>query len=82
MIYDNIKYRKLYTQVRLFERIVIVIILILGIGLILMTFESIRRIGYSILTSAGIAGIIIGFAAQKLIANLLAGFQLAITQPI
>ena len=79
---DNFKFRKLSTQVRLFERIVIVIIVILGLALILMTFESIRRIGFSILTSAGIAGIIIGLAAQKLIANLLAGFQLALTQPI
>jgi len=79
---DNLKARKIYTQVRVFERIIIVLIFILAIALILMTFESIRRIGTSILASAGIAGIIIGLAAQKLIANLLAGFQLAITQPI
>lgn len=79
---DSLKFRKLFTQVRLFERIIIVIIIILAIALILMTFESIKRVGMSILTSAGIAGVIIGLAAQRLIANLLAGFQLAITQPI
>jgi len=79
---DDLKLRKLFTQVRLFERIIIVVIIILAIALILMTFDSIKRIGYSILTSAGIAGIIIGLAAQRLIANLLAGFQLAVTQPI
>lgn len=79
---SSLKLRKLFTQVRLFERIVIVIIVILAIALILMTFDSIRRVGVSILTSAGIAGVIIGLAAQRLIANLLAGFQLAITQPI
>jgi len=49
---------------------------------VLLSFESIRQIGVSLLASAGIAGIIIGFAAQKSISMLLAGFQLAITQPI
>jgi small-conductance mechanosensitive channel len=48
----------------------------------LMMFEQVRRFGTSILASAGVVGIIIGFAAQRTIANLFAGFQLAITQPI
>jgi hypothetical protein len=48
----------------------------------LMVFESVRQFGASILASAGIAGIIIGFAAQRSIATLLAGFQIALTQPI
>jgi small-conductance mechanosensitive channel len=47
-----------------------------------MTFESIRAVGVSVLTSAGIAGIILGFSAQKAIGTLLAGIQIAITQPI
>ena len=47
-----------------------------------MTFDSIRRIGISLFASAGVAGIIIGFAAQKVIASILAGFQIALTQPI
>src|SRR5918999_198986 len=48
----------------------------------LMVFESVRQFGASILASAGVAGIIIGFAAQRSIATLLAGLQIAITQPI
>jgi small-conductance mechanosensitive channel len=48
----------------------------------LMVFDSVRQFGTSILASAGIAGIIIGFAAQRSIATLLAGFQIAFTQPI
>ncbi len=79
---DNLKARKVYTQIRVFERILMVLVIILGLAFSLMTFESIRNIGASILASAGIAGIIIGVAAQKLIANLLAGFQIAVTQPI
>jgi small-conductance mechanosensitive channel len=48
----------------------------------LMVFESARRFGASILASAGIAGVILGFAAQRSLASLLAGFQIALTQPI
>jgi small-conductance mechanosensitive channel len=42
----------------------------------------VRELGTSLLASAGIAGLIIGLAAQKSISNLLAGFQIAFTQPI
>ena len=79
---DNLKARKVYTQYMILENIVIFIIVILAVGIALMSFESIRSVGISVLTSAGIAGIIIGLAAQKAIATLLAGIQIAITQPI
>lgn len=79
---DNLEARKIFTQIRVFERVAIVVIIVVAVGLALMTFEGIRQIGISLLTSAGIAGIIIGLAAQKLIGNILAGLQIAITQPI
>ena len=41
-----------------------------------------RRLGTGLLTGVGVGGIIIGFAAQKSLGNLLAGFQIAFTQPI
>jgi small-conductance mechanosensitive channel len=47
-----------------------------------MTFEKIRQFGISIMASAGVIGIIVGFAAQRSIATLFAGIQIAITQPI
>ena len=47
-----------------------------------MTFSEIRKIGVSIIASAGVTGIILGFAAQKIIGGVLAGIQIAITQPI
>ncbi|MEQ9298474.1 MAG: mechanosensitive ion channel [Cyclobacteriaceae bacterium] len=78
----NLKARKVYTQIKVFERIVIVVILVTGISLCLMTFDSIKNLGASILASAGIVSVIVGLAAQKLIANLIAGFQIAVTQPI
>ena len=79
---DNLKARTVYTQMRILKRIVYVIVFILAFGAILMTFGKVRQIGTSILASAGIVGIIIGFAAQRSIATFLAGIQIAITQPI
>lgn len=79
---DNLKARKSLTQVKVFKAIAVSIIVIVAIGAALMTFEQARRAGISILTSAGILGIIVGFAAQKSIGMILAGIQLAITQPI
>ncbi|CAN0603055.1 unnamed protein product [Ectocarpus sp. 12 AP-2014] len=57
-------------------------VVILALGLALMTFDEIREIGISVFASAGVAGIIIGFSAQKLISTILAGIQIAIAQPI
>lgn len=79
---DNLRARKIHTQTRLISNILKFVIIVIAIGIGLMTFESIRRIGVSLLASAGIAGIILGFAAQRMIATVLAGLQLAITQPI
>lgn len=79
---DNLKARKIYTQFTILERIAIFIVVILAIGLALMTFEEIREVGISVFASAGVAGIIIGFSAQKLIGTILAGIQIAIAQPI
>ncbi|NAY91528.1 mechanosensitive ion channel [Muricauda sp. JGD-17] len=79
---DNLKARKVYTQFTILERIVIFIVVVLAIGLALMSFKEIREVGISIFASAGVAGIIIGFSAQKFIGTILAGIQIAIAQPI
>ena len=79
---DNLKARKIYTQFTILERIVIFIVIVLATGLALMSFQEIREVGISIFASAGVAGIIIGFSAQKFIGTILAGIQIAIAQPI
>lgn len=79
---DNLKSRKVYTQYNILERILIFVIIIISIGIVLMLFESVRSVGVSIFASAGIAGLIIGLAAQKALGSILAGLQIAITQPI
>ncbi|MEX0966438.1 MAG: mechanosensitive ion channel domain-containing protein [Bacteroidia bacterium] len=78
---DNLAARKAYTQIYMIENILHFLVGVLTIGIILMTFPQVREVGVSLLTSAGIAGIILGFAAQKLIATILAGIQIALTQP-
>ncbi len=79
---NNLRSRKFQTQFNILERIVIFLILIIAAGLILMLFDDVRKFGISLFASAGIAGIIIGFAAQRIIALVIAGLQIAITQPI
>ena len=79
---DNLKARKVTTQFNILERIIVFVVIILAISIALMSFENIREIGISIFASAGVAGIIIGFSAQKMIGTILAGIQIAITQPI
>lgn len=79
---DNLKARRVYTQVHVLRKVVITGLVLLGLASMLMVFPSVRQFGTSILASAGIAGIILGIAAQKSLANFIAGFQIAITQPI
>lgn len=79
---DNLRSRKFHTQFNILERILVFLIVLIAVGLILMLFEDVRRIGISLFASAGIAGVIIGFAAQRIIGAVIAGLQIAITQPI
>ncbi len=79
---NNYNQRKLITQLQFIQRIGSVIIVTLAVAFILLEFKAVRQIGAGLLASAGVTGIIIGFAAQKSIANLLAGLQIAFTQPI
>ncbi|WP_240773458.1 mechanosensitive ion channel family protein [Pontibacter sp. SGAir0037] len=79
---DNIRERKLLTQLGFLKKLIIVLIGFMTISLILLSFDPVRRLGTGLLTSAGIAGIVVGLAAQQSIANLLAGLQLAFSQPI
>ncbi len=78
---DNLSSRKVYTQINILEKVVIFIIVLFAVGIVLLSFESIRKIGIGLFASAGVAGIIIGLSAQKVVGALLAGIQIAITQP-
>jgi small-conductance mechanosensitive channel len=79
---DNGEARGIYTQVIVLKRIAHLVVIVFAAASMLMVFDSVRQFGTAILASAGVAGIIIGFAAQRSLATLLAGFQIAMTQPI
>jgi small-conductance mechanosensitive channel len=79
---DNLQERKIRTQLQFVRNLGITFIVLLAVCAILLSFDKLRSIGTGLLTGVGVGGIIIGFAAQKSLGNLLAGLQIAFTQPI
>jgi small-conductance mechanosensitive channel len=79
---DNFLARKHVTQSRIMVRLAGWVIVIVVTAAILMTFEGVRQWGVSLLAAGGAAGIVVGFAFQPVLKNLIAGIQLAVTQPI
>jgi len=79
---DNLKGRKVRTQMIFVRKVVIILIVVVTISIILLSFNNVRKLGAGLLTGVGVGGIIIGFAAQKSLGNFLAGMQIAFTQPI
>ncbi|MAF57611.1 MAG: hypothetical protein CMK03_06760 [Ponticaulis sp.] len=79
---DNLEARKVSTRMRLLSRMMTMLILLVTVAAMLMTFPSVRSIGISLFASAGVAGIVIGFAARPVLSNLIAGIQIALTQPL
>ncbi|TWV99599.1 mechanosensitive ion channel family protein [Chitinophaga pinensis] len=79
---DNLRERKMRTQLQFVRKLAISMILVLTLCAVLLSFDSLRKIGAGLLTGVGVGGIIVGFAAQRSLSNFLAGMQLAFTQPI
>jgi len=81
-IEENFLARKHVTQVRVFKRVIDTLIIVIAVSAALMTFDSVKQYGVSLFASAGAAGLVVGLAARPLLSNLIAGVQIAITQPI
>ena len=79
---DNLNARRIHTQTRLLSRTASFMVLVAGLSLMLMTFPGARQVGASLLASAGVIGIVAGIAARPVFANLIAGLQLALAQPL
>jgi small-conductance mechanosensitive channel len=79
---DNLEARRIQTQTKVLSRSMMVLIIVIGTGMALSTLPMLRQLGTSLLASAGVAGLVVGFAAKPVLGNLLAGMQLAVTQPI
>jgi small-conductance mechanosensitive channel len=79
---DNLEARRVQTQTRVLARTVMFLVMLIGLGAALMTFPNVRQIGASLLASAGLAGLVAGIAARPVLGSLIAGLQIALTQPI
>jgi small-conductance mechanosensitive channel len=79
---DILVVRKHVTQVRVLRHVVDLLIVLLTVGAAMMTFEPVRQFGVSLFASAGVAGLVAGLAARPMLSNLIAGIQIATTQPI
>lgn len=81
-VQSSVDARVILTQVRVLQHAATALIVLVAIALALMSFSAIRTLGTSLLASAGVAGIIVGVAAQRTLGNFFIGLQLAITQPV
>lgn len=79
---DNMGARRIHTQTRVLSRIAMSLVIVIGASMLLMTFPGARQVGASLLASAGVVGLIAGFAAKPVFSNMIAGLQIALTQPI
>ncbi|HEY7791125.1 MAG TPA: mechanosensitive ion channel family protein [Vicinamibacterales bacterium] len=79
---DNLTARKIQTQFQVLRRMLVATVVIIGAGLILMTFPMIHSFGATLFASAGLGALVAGMAARPALANLLAGVQIALTEPI
>src|SRR5690606_41433311 len=74
-VVDNLQARAVRTQSLVLMRTIKTLVILLAVGAVLTTFPSIRQIGASLLASAGLAGLIVGFAARPVLGNLIAGLR-------
>jgi small-conductance mechanosensitive channel len=79
---DNLLARKHVTQVRILQRAVDTLTIVITAAAAFMTFEAVRQYGVSLFASAGVVGIVVGLAARPVLSNFIAGIQIAMTQPI
>ncbi|WBH16542.1 mechanosensitive ion channel family protein [Sphingomonas radiodurans] len=79
---DNLRARRRRTRTAILGRIAVLGVGVLTVALMLLSIPSIRSVGITLMASAGLAGLAVGAAAQPALKNLIAGIQLAFTEPI
>ena len=79
---DNRAARRRRTRLSIFGRIATFIIVFVTIGLMMLAIPGVRQIGVTLVASAGLAGLAVGAAAQPALKSLIAGFQMALTEPV
>lgn len=78
---DNLMARRVQTQFQMLHRVIVVLVILVALAICLMTFHQIQRFGDSLLASAGLASLVVGLAMKGTLSNLVAGVQIAFTQP-
>jgi small-conductance mechanosensitive channel len=78
----NRRARRILTQIGLVRRVATAAVIIIAFGVMLFSFPQVRALGAGLLASAGIAGAIIGIAAQPTLGNMVAGLQLAFSDAL
>ena len=78
---DNLMARRIQTQFQMLHRVVVTLVIVIAVSIALMTFHEIQRFGDSLLASAGLASLVVGLAMKGTLSNLVAGVQIAFTQP-
>jgi small-conductance mechanosensitive channel len=81
-ISDNLTARRVRTQITVLRRIFGILVVVVALAAMLMTFPAIHQLGTSLLASAGIVGLVVGMAMKSTLSNLVAGVQIALTEPI
>lgn len=79
---DNLRARRALTQIQVFRKVTVAGVILVALAVGLLTFSDVRALGATLLASAGVVGLVVGIAARPAATNVVAGFQLAITQPI
>jgi small-conductance mechanosensitive channel len=74
--------RSTKTRLRFLRRLLILIVFLVLVAIALSQFTELKRLATGILASTAVLAAIVGFAAQHTIANMVAGVQLAVSQPI
>lgn len=70
------------TRLRFLQRVVDVVIVVVGLSVALRQFTAVGAVASAVLTSGAIAAAVVGFAARQTIANAIAGVLIAVTQPL
>ncbi len=79
---DNLRARRRQTRLRILSRIATFVIIFVTIGLMLLSIPGMRDVGVTLMASAGLAALAVGAAAQPALKSLIAGIQMALTEPI
>lgn len=81
-IADNLRARRQRTRIAILTRILIFVVVFLTLCMMLLSIPAIRNVGVTLIASAGLAGLAVGAAAQPALKNIVAGIQLAFTEPV